>query len=567
VLICRGQPLELMVSEHWAPLWPKLADVLPFSFEDSMAKRMKVIQAWESQFGISNRMFSVDRDKLGAIVVDQDDESLPSPSLSPSPSPCSPAEEQEMQFMAERVVEHKDELFVKFSAADPEFRGLLPQQAWSKVILEVLGPHCDELITSETVGELFEMWSLPDPVEYVRFLHRFQLRDDPEEGSILVDRIQAVSLLQKQLIDFSSCHLEKLLDPNGDHEVSRKEFSEFLPHFHVELPPWQAAALYETMGNIVAQKPITLDSTILCLALVSCDPPPVTEWTNLCESVGRELASAGVTLAAAFRLWDTDRSGFLSLAELERGLRSLPGTQSLSPEQVQACMKEIDSRGVENERVSIFEFVRAVAPRKMLLTLQRSMICEVLKKVWVCRPLLLAYLADVDPDATNIVSVEDFRACFRKVNAQLQRSGQAPLTAIQVCAVCEIASAGGQQVRYSRFVRGLHVEDTCAKPVEQHRWPGATGGREKLEAEEEEEDEDEEEEEEEEEEKDEEEEEADKEEDAPAADRERSTEQRSSGTGRFWETETVIRLKRLKEQLDEVKLLAFELRSVCREGA
>jgi len=145
VLICRGQPLELMVSEHWAPLWPKLADVLPFSFEDSMAKRMKVIQAWESQFGISNRMFSVDRDKLGAIVVDQDDESLPSPSLSPSPSPCSPAEEQEMQFMAERVVEHKDELFVKFSAADPEFRGLLPQQAWSKVILEVLGPHCDEL--------------------------------------------------------------------------------------------------------------------------------------------------------------------------------------------------------------------------------------------------------------------------------------------------------------------------------------------------------------------------------------------------------------------------------------
>uniref|UniRef100_A0A7S4T615 EF-hand domain-containing protein n=1 Tax=Alexandrium monilatum TaxID=311494 RepID=A0A7S4T615_9DINO len=466
VLICSGLPLTLQASEHMAPPWPKLAELLPDGMESGQEERSSAVAAWESDFEISDEVYDDTQGfSLYSLV-------LWCLGLSAVPEPTTPApvkastqaaaSQQWMQFMAERLVEHKDELFECFSGADRECSGVLPQQAWVDVMMSRLGPHCEGVLTPRLLEDLYNAWGLTDPIHYVRFLHRFQIRDDPSDGSVLVDRIQVVTQLQARLVDFSSLNLERLLDPNGDKEVTRQEFAAFLPRFHIEVPPWQAAALYETISGIVAQSPITLDSTIMCLALVSQDPPPRKEAMEVEEEVGREILESGMTLAGAFRSWDIDGNGFLSLAELEKGLKTLPVTREITYPQARACIEKIDSMGVPNDRVSVFEFIRGVAPRSMTLTLQRSIIKEVLKRVWICRPALLESLAGRDPHSTNVVSLDAFRECVREVNAQLEQMGLPQLTEIQVGVVCEIAAVGGQEVRYDHFVRGLHVEDTCA---------------------------------------------------------------------------------------------------------
>merc|ERR1719460_2002009 len=104
---------------------------------------------------------------------------------------------QELQFMAERIVEYKDELFTAFRACDPSCRGTVSKRDWALSMLEVLGPHCGDLLSPEQMHELFECWSLEEPVAYVRFLHRFQIRDGPMIE--VVDRISAVLKVQQQV--------------------------------------------------------------------------------------------------------------------------------------------------------------------------------------------------------------------------------------------------------------------------------------------------------------------------------------------------------------------------------
>ena len=84
-------------------------------------------------------------------------------------------------------------------------------------------------------------------------------------------------------------------------------------------------------------------------------------------------------------------------------------TREITHEQAVVCMARIESTGVLNNQVSIFEFIRAVAPQAMSLSLQRSLIMEALKVVWICRPAFLAQLAYLDPEATNVVTLEQFR--------------------------------------------------------------------------------------------------------------------------------------------------------------
>jgi len=464
VLICSGQPLSLQASEHMAPPWPSLAKFLPESLTSGQEKRSQIVAEWEREFEISDQE-AEDAEGFGiygAILWFLGLQTQPEPTA-PAPlkdSMKAAAVQQWSQFMTERLVEYKDELFECFNAADRECRGVLAKPLWTEVMITRLGPHCEGVLTAELLEDLYCAWALPDPVQYVRFLHRFQIRDDPSDGSVLIDRIQVVSQLQARLVDFSSLNLERLLDPNGDKEVTRQEFAAFLPRFHIEIPPWQAAALYETISGMVEQSPITLDSTIMCLALVSQDPPPRSEVAELEEEAGCKILASGTTLAGAFRSWDRNGDGFLSLAELEQGLRSLPLAREVTHVQAKACVAKIDAMGVANERVSVFEFIRGVAPRAITLTLQRSLIKEALKRVWVCRPALLASLSRRDPESTNTVSIGAFRECVQEINAQMEQMQIPKLTDVQVRAVCEIAAVGGQEVRYSRFVGGLHVEDT-----------------------------------------------------------------------------------------------------------
>jgi len=362
------------------------------------------------------------------------------------------------QFVMERICEQKEQLFGQFRQQDREMSGLIPKRQWVQVMMQQLGPVCPEVLTPTLLDRLATIWKLKDNVGYVRFLHRFQIRG-PDDDANAPDLMREASGLRRKLLDASSQSLEQLLDPNGDRTVSRAEFLGFLPQFKIDVPSAHAGALYETMCRFVQQDPLTVDSAVLCLAIMTRDPPPVNQWSPIAEKIGSEIARAGKSYAYAFRFWDADSDGFLSLEELQQGLRQLPATQHVDMASIEQFMYYIEDMGVSNNRISMFEFIRAVAPRSLAMELHETMLKEILKRVWLCRPALQTLLAQKDPRATNRVSVDDFRSCLEKLNRELEQRGRPILSPIQVASICEVASRGAKTVQYDRFIRGLHVVD------------------------------------------------------------------------------------------------------------
>jgi len=367
------------------------------------------------------------------------------------------------QFTAERIVENKDQLFDSFRAADPECTGTLPRDTWSRVLLETLGKDCAQTLTLELMEQLAESWGLlPDAlVKYVGFLHRFQIRggDEKECGSQPVDFLKEVSRIREAMLDAAEEDVAKMLDPNSDATVSKAELTALLPRFGVEVPTFQAAALYETIVAQAGEHPLTVDSAILCLALVSQAPVPAGEWSEFAEELGEQLRSTGQSLPKIFRSWDEDGSGFLSVAELEAVLVKLPCDQAITHEQAATFAEYFDSVGLADGKVSIFEFVRALAPRKLALDLKGAMNKELLKLVWICRPALRTVMLCHDPLSTGKVDAECFCEGLGQINGQLERLGHPVLSETQIKAVCEIASGGGSEVWYRCFLESLHVLD------------------------------------------------------------------------------------------------------------
>merc|ERR1712091_710965 len=120
--------------------------------------------------------------------------------------------------------------------------------------------------------------------------------------------------------------------------------------------------------------------------------------------------------------------------------------------------------GVIDNKVSVFEFVRAVAPRDLSLKIQRSMVREVLKRVWLLKPWLLSTLSQMDARGMQKVSVQQFYQALTKMNQLLLDRGRQPLTDAQIGSICEIACGGTREVEYQKFLRGLHIRDVEVTP-------------------------------------------------------------------------------------------------------
>mmetsp|Transcript_45605 Transcript_45605/g.117926 ORF Transcript_45605/g.117926 Transcript_45605/m.117926 type:complete len:874 (+) Transcript_45605:113-2734(+) len=449
----------LQLREHMAPTWPQLADFYQrFWGSGNDAEQARCVDDFESQYQIARS------EDTGGGGGGGGPASKPTEAPSPRSAPPMPpnarqnAEQQQLQFVMERICEHKDQLFTNFRDTDADFSGVIPRKKWAEVMLAQLQPVCPEVLTPHLLERLANVWDIGDPVGYVRFLHRFQIRG-AEESTRAPDLMREVSKLRKQLLDAPAQSLEQLLDPNGDRTVSAAEFANFLPQFHVDVPPEHAGALYETMAQFMKQDPLTLDSTILCIALMSRDPVPVSMWSPVAERIGTEIARAGKSYAYAFKYWDTDHDGYLSLEELQCGLQQLPATQQLEQRDVVGFMSFIEDTGISNDRVNILEFIRAVAPRGLAMELHQMMLKELLKRVWICRPALQTLLAHFDPGATNRVTVKQFKSCMGEINAQLEQRGRPLLTQAQIASICEIASGGCSAVDYDRFIHGLHIID------------------------------------------------------------------------------------------------------------
>jgi len=197
-----------------------------------------------------------------------------------------------------------------------------------------------------------------------------------------------------------------------------------------------------------------------------------------------------MTLAQAFKEMDTDGDGFLSAEELQRGLGASPCASAelarakrglaLTAEQSQLLFGHLFASPARRrgelcgqESVSLVEFLAGLGPRELGLDLEAALLAEVLRPVYVFRPMVNAYLSHLDPMQSGQVPVQAFRLAVGEVCRQARALGLEELTDRQVEAACEIASDGRPNVRYREFLQSLRAVDT-QRPERSHETPVGT---------------------------------------------------------------------------------------------
>lgn len=314
-----------------------------------------------------------------------------------------------------------------------------------------------------------EEWRLADPVPYVEFLHRFQIVSElaPGRHATHIDVFHAMAQLRVQISDVQADELMRGLDRDMSGVVDLQEFQQFLMDWRIEIPRWQTAALYEALVCSLKHHP-AVEDVLLGIALISRSPvasPCGTLWLEAAKTVGEEIEKSGQSLVAFFRQWDADMSGFLSPNEVEHALlRGLPQIgQQFTLDQMRALVCHMDAQGVQNDRVSLIEFLRALGSRSLERDLSSALLGEVLKPVFLYKPMLEAFCQRHDPISSNSVSAEQFRAGLREMNRQLEVDGSIVLSECQMQAVGEIASGGASTVQYRGFLHSLRVVDTVKR--------------------------------------------------------------------------------------------------------
>jgi len=199
---------------------------------------------------------------------------------------------------------------IKADTDDRQQKGSVPRTVWFEVMLTTLTPHCQGFLTRAVLEEFAMATNLPDPVEYCRFLHRFQIRSE-EKKDAHADNVRRMTMLRNNVSDLSDVDMRKLLDPNGDHLVTREEFYHFLQSAKVQVLPWQSAAIYETMVSLSGENPLKLDRIITCISVMGRSCIGGRNQISLAaQQVGKEMQSTGHTIPSFFRHWDVDKNGF-----------------------------------------------------------------------------------------------------------------------------------------------------------------------------------------------------------------------------------------------------------------
>merc|ERR1711970_1621583 len=138
------------------------------------------------------------------------------------------------------------------------------------------------------------------------------------------------------------------------------------------------------------------------------------------------------------------------MEELEAGFKKIEFLRGISQQQVMALMAHISGMGVADNRVSVFEFVRAVTSRELAIQVQRSMVKEVLKSIWLLKPWLMSTLAKWDPASTMKIGGRTFYEALTEslpdMNQQLVERSLPKLTEAQIGSIVEIASGGSREV-------------------------------------------------------------------------------------------------------------------------
>ena len=167
-------------------------------------------------------------------------------------------------------------------------------------------------------------------------------------------------------------------------------------------------------------------------------------------------------LASAFDRMDVDRNGYLTAAELKRGLRSLTGV-GLSSAALDLLMGELDADG-DNE-IDYNEFVDAFRRSTSAKQLAGDVTMLLRKRLRTHRHDLTRVFNEYDTNGDGVLSVDEFKRGLREEGIRLSSAETAELMSV-------FDKDGDSRIDYREFLEVLGHESGSPSP-RGHRSPSA----------------------------------------------------------------------------------------------
>jgi protein phosphatase len=296
-------------------------------------------------------------------------------------------------------------------------------------------------------------------VNFVKFLERYRI-DMVGPGSRWIDGV-----IQKvQEILYEKCQTARQLfdvfDRNGDGYISLFEFMETLKTLNLGLTDNQ---IYDFMRDIDtdADNKISLEefNKRFQVRYTKSDVKGDKWVADVLQKIGRILFASHKTVEEAFRKFDQNGDGVLSIAEWNACLKTIGF--NLTPDEEQRLLKVVDADGSKHIDIREFERAFAVVDTKEGASWQASIIQSVHNFLYQNRFQLRRVFAMFDINNTGFVDSATFRMGLSSLNI-LSNSA---LSETEVDALCtQMDLDGDGKISYSEFLQGFRVRDLVSNP-------------------------------------------------------------------------------------------------------
>ncbi|RHY92646.1 hypothetical protein DYB35_002342 [Aphanomyces astaci] len=366
-----------------------------------------------------------------------------------------------LRMIAERICDHKADLFWYFTQHAHEKSGTVPRLVWAEALKSIMGMELPFLLYQTKLAD-----AEPDnSINYSKFLSRYRIENPAVDASGWQESI--ISTICKKLYRAMGAgsieqmfELMRTADTNDD---GRLDFKEFISRFDVIFTDVRLANSQSFIGPPPAPTSLSAPSKLvrkMSERAVSLTPAPKVRQQSL-VAIGRAFFKLEGSLLENFHRFDTNRDGVLQKDEFFQALSALALTYD--DELLVKIMGAVDLDG--GDTIDYKEFLAAFAVKdaseqaaldKGAMTWQQSVLQQVSNMFYQHRIHIRAAFRLFDVDNSGTISTDEFRAGISTFNAIMD----SPLTDEQIEALLAHLDADGDGIiSYKEFLEGFQVVD------------------------------------------------------------------------------------------------------------
>ncbi|ETW00195.1 hypothetical protein H310_07593 [Aphanomyces invadans] len=404
-----------------------------------------------------------------------------------------------LRMIAERICDHKADLFWYFTQHEHEYKGTVPRLVWAEALKSILGIDLPFLLYQTKLAD-----SEPDnTINYSKFLSRYRIEnpavdasgwqesiisiickklyramgagsieqafkvfDTDDNGTIEYDEFMNIlKSMDTGLSDQQMFELMRTADTNDD---GRLDFKEFFSRFDVIFTDVRLANSQSFISPPPAPTSLSAPSKLVrkkserAAPLTPAPKQDVDKDTMAAlVAIGRAFFQLEGTLLDNFHRFDTNRDGVLQKDEFFQALRHL--NLNYPDELLAKIMEAVDLDG--GNTIDYKEFLAAftvkdaseqVALEKGDMTWQQSVLQQVSNMFYQHRIHIRAAFRLFDVDNSGTISIDEFRTGIATFNAIMD----SPLTDEQIDALlAHLDSDSDGIISYKEFLEGFQVVD------------------------------------------------------------------------------------------------------------